>query len=107
VEIEMNRNIVSLWGAFTKEASFDDLDDVLKFVADKYNMEEEEVKELVQVSGIALAEYFDISKLTKKPGILKKGTDMHVYNAISSIFINGVFFGMFLSEFLKWNFHKK
>jgi len=104
----MNMNVVSIWEDFEKEASnFDDLEEVLDFVAEKYNMSKDEVTELVHVSSSAIAEYFDHDKLFRKTGILKRETDRRAHDALSALFINGVFFGMFLSDFLTWNFPKK
>ena len=104
----MNMNIISIWEDFEKESSdFDSLEEVLSFIADKYNMEEDEIKELLHVSDLALSEYFDHDKLFRKTGILKRETDRRAHDAISAVFINGVFFGMFLSDFLRWNFPKK
>ena len=104
----MNMNIISIWEDFEKETSnFDSLEEVLSFIVDKYNMSKDEVIELLSVSNLAIAEYFDHDKLFRKTGILKRETDRRAHDAISAIFINGVFFGMFLSDFLTWKFPKK
>jgi len=103
----MNMNIISIWEDFEKESDFDSLEEVLDFIADKYNMGKDEVMELLHVSDLAIAEFFDHDKLFRKTGILKKETDRRAHDAITSIFINGVFFGMFLADFLQWNFPDK
>lgn len=103
----MNMNIISIWEDFEKESDFDSLEEVLDFIADKYNMSKDEVTELLGVSSSAIAEYFDHDKLFRKTGILKRKTDRRAHDALSALFINGMFFGMFLSDFLKWNFPAK
>ena len=94
-------NITSIWEDFEKESSsFDGLEEVLDFVATKYGMSKDEVIELMRVSNLAIADYFDISELTKKTGFLKRKSNKRVYSSALAVFINGVFFGMFLSNFL-------
>jgi len=103
----MNMNITSIWEDFRKKTSFDSLEEVLAHVADNYNVSSDEAAELLKVSDIAMSEYFDQDKLNKKPGLFKKAPDKRVHDAISAIFINGVFFGMFLVDFLRGNSSKK
>jgi hypothetical protein len=100
-------NIISIWEDFYKESRFDNLGEVLDFIKDKYNMDADEAKELMHVSDLAIEEYFDHDKLFRKTGIFKKEIDRSAHDTITALFINGVFFGMFLSDFLKWKFPKK
>ena len=103
----MNMNVTSIWEEFEKEsASFVEIKSLFEFVADKYNISQEEVKELVSVAYQATYDYFGDSKMLKKHPLTKK-YDSDSCKLIAEFFINAVFFGMFLIEYLKWDWPNK
>jgi hypothetical protein len=93
----MNLNIEAIWEEFKREASkFENQEEAVDFVYEKYNMSPEESRELVAISLDALSEYFNLAKLNKK----NKNTACQ--EAIQAIFINGTFFGLYLGHYLKY-----
>jgi hypothetical protein len=94
-------NITSLWEDFDKQAQFNSIEEMLAFVKEEYNVDKDEAMEILNVSKLAISKVFDLTKLIKKKGLFKKCTDDRAYNGITSIYINGIFFGMFLSDFLR------
>jgi hypothetical protein len=99
----MNMNIISIWEEFeSKVNNFESLEEVINFISKNYNMTKEEAAELNVVSDAAMSEYFEMKKLYRK-----KGKDSTLHDSISALYINGVFFGMFLLEYLKWDWPEK
>ena len=99
----MNLNIISIWESYIKNAMFDSLEDVLDYLEEEYDLTEDEISEISEVSRVAVAEDVDTNKLFKRDSSMKRKLDKDLYSSILALFINGVFFGLYLSRFLNKN----
>ena len=102
----MNLNIVSIYEAYKSKSQFESLDDVLDYLETEYDLTEDEVAEISEVSNIALKEDVNTNKLFRRNSSLKKSLDTELVSSVLAMFINGVFFGIYLSEYL-FGKHKK
>lgn len=96
----LNLNIVSIYEAYKQKSLFDSLDDVLDYLSTEYGLAEDEVAEISEIARIALKEDVDVSKLFRRNSSMKKVLDEQLYSSVLAMFINGAFFGIYLSEYL-------
>lgn len=89
-----------MYETYKSKSQFESLNDVLDYLETEYDMTEDEVADVSKVANMALAEDVNTNKLFRRDSSMKKKLDKELHSSILAMFINGVFFGIYLSEYL-------
>jgi hypothetical protein len=96
----MNMDIIALWEDFNSDNTPPEGTDILAYLQNEYKFDEQEVMDLMMVSNVAIAEFFDLKQFEKKK-------NRESFHSMVGLFMMAFFFGMYLEQNEHWNWPNK